>query len=129
SMEPGLMTGTVILVDESAETTSIPVCTAITFMPGTHKLPVTHRVVDRLYDAEGKLYYVTKGDNNEENDPGHVAPVNVTGTVRHDLDDVLTLPAVGSVPLGQWTGRATSLTGRIALFGPALVAFVLNEFA
>lgn len=129
SMEPGLMTGTVILVDKKVNTSNLSPGTAITFMPGEKKLPVTHRIVEVIYDKAGKQFYVTKGDNNEDNDPGHVAPVNVAGTVKHDLDDVLKLPLVGAVPLGQWIGWATSLTGRITLFAPAVLAFVLTELA
>ncbi|WP_457743080.1 signal peptidase I [Thermococcus sp.] len=52
---------------------------------------ITHRIVAIGYDQEGRLYFITKGDNRRYTDPWRVYPNQVIGKV------VLVIPHVGRV--------------------------------
>ncbi|WP_297535646.1 signal peptidase I [Thermococcus sp.] len=52
---------------------------------------ITHRIVAIGHDREGRLYFITKGDNRKYTDPWRVYPNQVIGEV------VLVIPHIGKV--------------------------------
>jgi len=52
---------------------------------------ITHRIVAIGHDREGRLYFITKGDNRKYTDPWRVYPNQVIGKV------VLVIPHIGKV--------------------------------
>jgi signal peptidase len=64
------------------------------------KLVKTHRVVD-VQTEDGTTYFETKGDNNEEADPGRVSEDQVVGTVQFVVPQVGRLIVFASSSLGM----------------------------
>lgn len=64
------------------------------------KLVKTHRVVD-VQTEDGTTYFETKGDNNEEADPGLVSANQVVGTVEFVVPQVGRLIVFASSSLGM----------------------------
>lgn len=97
SMEPRLSPGDVVLV-QPREGASLEPMDVITFVTedGTR---VTHRIVDKGTDAGGTSY-VTKGDANEDPDPGVLDSRNVVGQVHYSVPRVGYLIAWARTPLG-----------------------------
>lgn len=89
SMEPAIDVGDVIVVG-AANPGAIAVGDVITFTRGTDSIPTTHRVAEVVTDGDS-LAFRTKGDANEDVDPGLVPASAVVGTV------ILTIPLVGYV--------------------------------
>lgn len=108
SMEPVLSPGDVVIVDASAP---IRVGDVITYQTSAEAVPRTHRVVSVAEDG-----YETKGDANENADPGVVPAEAVIGRVT------LTIPLVGHVIL--WTNTPV---GYVSLIVVPLVLLALNE--
>lgn len=82
SMEPAIQTGGVVVVKPSA---SYAVGDVITFGEDTgSQIPTTHRVVSIGGDFTN-VFYVTKGDANEEQDPVQVPHSEVVGKVIFDV--------------------------------------------
>jgi len=77
SMEPALKVGGLI-VTKPEKIENIAAGDIITFQIGKQK--VTHRVADINPDKEGKIWFQTKGDANEEPDPNLVS--SNTGEMR-----------------------------------------------
>ena len=103
SMEPTIPVGSICLMNTRADRQVIQKGDVIAFTIGPNRSPVTHRVVEVTDDG-----YRTKGDANEEPDPWHIAPENVTGTV------------IGSVPyLGYAVAFLQSRNGILLLVGLA----------
>lgn len=78
SMEPYIMTGSlVVILPES----SYAVDDVITFKSRASRVPTTHRIVD-TYSENGRTWFITKGDANEEADTAAVAMGDVRGKVQ-----------------------------------------------
>jgi signal peptidase len=88
SMEPAIGVGSVVII---TETNAVAIDDVITFGEDTAtKIPITHRIVAEKIQ-NGETVYVTKGDANENTDPGVVAASDIIGEVW------LTIPYVGHV--------------------------------
>ena len=81
SMEPAITTGSLVLILPK-ETYDIG--DVITFKSATADVPTTHRITD-TYTENGRLWFITKGDANEEADTAAVARGDIIGTVRFDV--------------------------------------------
>lgn len=82
SMEPAIPTGSIVLV---APVESYEVGDVVTYHTGqAGSIPVTHRIVKKN-QGEQHLYYLTKGDANEDMDPSPVAHQRVMGKVTAHL--------------------------------------------
>lgn len=94
SMSPAIQTGDVIFVYETApaslETGDI---VAFDASPGDDDI-VTHRIID-VVENENGMGYVTKGDANENPDPGVVRPGQVIGTVQTPFGVPARVPMLG----------------------------------
>lgn len=104
SMEPTIKTGSVCFIDYGQKTPEKG--DIIAFTKGT--TDVTHRVVEVREDG-----YVTKGDNNDSNDPGIVYKSQVYGT------NVFWIPNVG-----YWIMALKTAKG-IGILATAVVAFII----
>lgn len=90
SMEPGIQTGSIIMVQPDSKSIQYKKGDVITFhKPGDSKMLITHRIVD-VQKGKRSIEYVTRGDNNQANDP---YPVPVSMVVGKYAD--LTVPYVG----------------------------------
>jgi signal peptidase len=88
SMEPSINTGAIVVVKPQE---SYTVGDVVTFGEDdkTH-VPTTHRIIaDRI--VEGTVRFTTKGDANEDQDPGEIALDDIIGKVVFDI------PALGYV--------------------------------
>ncbi len=77
SMEPSIMTGSLVVILPAS---SYGLNDVITFESKTADVPTTHRIVD-TYEENGRTWFITKGDANEEADTNAVAPESVIGKV------------------------------------------------
>ncbi|ETI68435.1 signal peptidase I SipW [Neobacillus vireti] len=75
SMEPGIKTGSIIVVKPTADTKRFKKNDVITFKEEENKL-ITHRIVEVIKDGETVMYR-TKGDNNKTEDMNPVLSENV----------------------------------------------------
>lgn len=88
SMEPAIHTGSIVLIKPSSDYRAGDV---ITFGEDSRtEIPTTHRIVSVRNDI-GSTFYTTKGDANEEADPGETHASKVIGKV------LLTVPYAGYV--------------------------------
>lgn len=88
SMEPTIMTGSIVVVKPSA---SYAVNDVITFGEDTKRqIPTTHRIIATNGDFKS-ISYTTKGDANEEQDPAPVSQSDIIGKV------VLAVPYAGYI--------------------------------
>jgi signal peptidase len=78
SMEPSIMTGSLVMVQPRA---AYQVGDVITFNSRSATVPTTHRIVDSYVEA-GQTMFITKGDANEEADAEPVARSEVKGLVQ-----------------------------------------------
>jgi signal peptidase len=88
SMEPAISAGDVVFV-APVEAAALATGDVITFDEGGD-VPITHRVVG-VSETEAGPVFETKGDANEDPDPGVVRPEQVVGQV------VFTIPYIGHV--------------------------------
>lgn len=89
SMEPTISAGDVVIVGDVAPEAVAP-GDVITFRREGESVPTTHRVVSVTSTTEG-IAFTTKGDANEEADPGPVTPDRLVGRVT------LVVPVIGYV--------------------------------
>lgn len=84
SMEPAIMTGAMIMVtpQETYEAGDV-----IMFSSRQTKVPTTHRI-EEVYEENGDLWYITKGDANEERDAEVIAHSKIMGSVLFDVPRV-----------------------------------------
>lgn len=112
SMEPALGVGGLVVI-KPAEAPGIKTGDVISFrLPGIDT-PICHRVID-IKEAEGELFFQTKGDANEEPDLDLVSVQDVTGKA------VFYAPYVGYLGHLAQFGRTP-----VALMGKRLPAAVL----
>ncbi|MFC7165995.1 signal peptidase I [Halospeciosus flavus] len=109
SMEPAISVGDVVLVSEVTDPAALAVGDVITFSRGGD-VPITHRITD-IVQTENGLVFETKGDANEDADPGTVASSQVIGLV------VFTIPFIGYVVefVGTTTGFLILVVAPFAL--------------
>lgn len=80
SMEPAISVGSIVIVRSAEE---YLVGDIITFQ-FPNEMPITHRIYD-LEEREDQLWFVTKGDANEEVDQRMVYERNIIGRVIFDI--------------------------------------------
>ncbi len=119
SMYPNLQNGDMVLF-RAVNTQSIPNGTIIVFvqsdtgvssLDGLLKPIIIHRVVGSFMQADGTVYYVTKGDNNNFNDPSAVKANHVLGVPAQIIPRAGFLLLFFSSPQGL-----VALIGFITLF-------------
>ncbi|MEZ4104378.1 MAG: signal peptidase I [Candidatus Paceibacterota bacterium] len=96
SMEPTIMTGAVVAIHEIE---SYKVGDIITFADKNAKIPTTHRIID-TENINGKSYFITKGDANEDRDAKPVPAGDVIGKVVFDIPYVGFMLDFARQPLG-----------------------------
>jgi len=70
--------GDLVIVQGVRYKDQIAIGDVITFhKPGNWGHVIIHRVIDKAY-AGDQLYFLTKGDNNQYPDPGHIWPISAT---------------------------------------------------
>jgi signal peptidase len=120
SMQPTMAPGDVIIVD-AVDVSAIEAGDIVTFETGSATV-TTHRVVETVAGSNGPALR-TKGDNNEEADPGLVSQSALVGRVMTVGSTPVVIPAIGHVirlartQIGQWL-----------LFYLPLTLLILNEF-
>lgn len=93
SMEPNIMVYDVIVDFRVEKENDLKVGDVITFYSesiDTGGYTVTHRIKE-IYEEEGTKYYVTKGDNNQDEDEGVITFDNIMGKVKY------VIPALGKI--------------------------------
>jgi len=113
SMEPAMSPGDAIIVREVGPE-EIEERDVITYQTDSDT-PTTHRVID-VVERDGSLTYQTKGDANEDADPGSVSPDQVIGEV------LFVIPLLGYV-----VRFVNTTVGFAALVVVPLVLFTLSE--
>ncbi|WP_459500901.1 signal peptidase I SipW [Bacillus sp. C1] len=88
SMEPTFLTGSIIAIEPTKDGSKYQKGDVITFKESENKI-VTHRIID-VKNANGKVMYETKGDNNNGPDLKPVLAENVIGKYGD-----ITVPYVG----------------------------------
>ncbi|KAA9150767.1 signal peptidase I [Microbacterium lushaniae] len=84
SMEPRLPPGTLVVI-RPTDPDEIRVGDVITYQIRSGEAAVvSHRVVSKTYE-NGELTFITKGDNNADNDPEPVQAVQIRGTLWYSL--------------------------------------------
>ncbi|MCC3378215.1 signal peptidase I SipW [Paenibacillus farraposensis] len=79
SMEPSILTGSIVAIKPGGDMTRFTAGDVITFRAGEKKL-ITHRIIEVTRNKlTGQLLYRTKGDNNDAADLEPVDPANITG--------------------------------------------------
>lgn len=120
SMEPTLPPGTMVVVRPTApEDIREGMVLTYQLRSGEPAL-VTHRVVDRVQQADGTYLWTTQGDNNPAPDVDAVREVQVRGTVWYAI------PYLGwasTALTGDWRAWAIPIAV-VALFGYALVMVI-----
>jgi len=113
SMEPSIMTGSVVMIRESV---SYQVGDVITFAEKNDSIPTTHRIVGTEM-VDGKEYFLTKGDANSDIDNVLVKYEHIIGKV------IVTLPFVGFI-----LDFARQPIGFAFLIGIPAFLIILDEF-
>ncbi|WP_049984806.1 signal peptidase I [Halobellus rufus] len=113
SMEPAMSPGDAIIVRE-ADRGEIEEREIITYRTDS-ETPTTHRVVD-VIERDGGVAYQTKGDANEDPDPGSIPHEQVLGEV------LFVIPFLGYV-----VRFANTTVGFVALVVAPLALFTLSE--
>ena len=90
SMVPTYPVGTVVITKkvEAGEIKAGDVISFYSSDPEIKGIPNTHRIVSIQKDKEGKIYYITKGDNNSEADKFPVYPKDLIGKVEGSIGSV-----------------------------------------
>lgn len=96
SMEPTLYKGDIIILESnpsSIEVGDIIVYHAVRL----NSALVVHRVIAKGKSSNGEDYYLTKGDNNQFQDPMEVYPNQVTSKVININNKPLIIPKLGYI--------------------------------
>ncbi len=96
SMEPTIMTGGIVLVNEAPAYKEGDV---VTFTSTDSSIPTTHRIVGTEV-VDGEKMFITKGDANEERDASLVAKGDILGKVAFSLPFVGFILDFARQPLG-----------------------------
>ncbi|RST72738.1 signal peptidase I [Siminovitchia acidinfaciens] len=108
SMEPGIKTGSIILIKNTDAGDQFAKGDVITFIT-EEKILVTHRIVEV---QDGGSHFITKGDNNNGPD---LEPVHVNNIVGKYTD--ITIPYVGYI----FKITESQLGGALLLFLPGIL--------
>ena len=120
SMAPGLPPGTLVVV-KPVEAEDLAIGDVITYqLESGESAVVTHRVVAKGFNGEGRMAFRTQGDANNTPDEGWVRPVQVKGQVWYS---VAYLGYVNNL----LTGRERQLGVYAAAAG--LIGYALLSFA
>lgn len=116
SMEPNIKTGSIILVKTNINLKEIKAGDVITFKaPDNPNMLISHRVIKIEKSKSKRLQFITKGDNNDANDPAVVMESNVMGVYKN-----LTVPNIG-----YFFGFLKSKTGAVVLLiAPGLLMII-----
>ena len=110
SMEPTIMTGDVII----AQTPQPPAINQIITFIDAEKRVITHRIIDT--DPNDSSSFITKGDNNNTEDPTSISADHIIGTYWF------------RVPLAGYLLQATRQgTGLVLLFSVPLLMIIASE--
>lgn len=115
SMEPGIMTGSIIAVKLAEDKTNFKVGDVITFME--EDILITHRITEVTKSADSILYR-TKGDNNNAEDMNPVLADNVVAQYTG-----FTVPYVG-----YFIDFAQSKNGALLLIIPGFLLLIYSAF-
>lgn len=96
SMEPAIPTGALVIIRPES---GYAVDDVITFESRYTKVPTTHRVVD-TYTEQGRTWFITKGDANEEADAAAVPQQQIIGRVLYDIPRVGYILDFARQPIG-----------------------------
>lgn len=105
SMEPTLPVGA-LLISEEVPISEVQVDDIVVFRSKQSDMlgaVITHRVIDKLENANGEIFLETKGDNNNYPDASYVEQKNIIGrVVFHTADGNFFSQMIGSLtsPLG-----------------------------
>lgn len=102
SMEPNIKVYDVILDTRVKDEKSLRIGDVITFYSDvidTGGYTITHRIVD-IYEENGKTYFITKGDNNDDIDDGVTTFESIVGKVNYVIPQVGKLQFLISSNLG-----------------------------
>lgn len=90
SMEPGIKTGSIIVVKPTEDKEKFKKGDVITFMDEQQRV-ITHRITE-VINSDGKILYRTKGDNNNAEDQNPVPSDNVLAEYTG-----VTIPYIGYI--------------------------------
>ena len=97
SMEPEIHTGSIVIIKPEA---SYAVGDVITYGEDTKRsAPTTHRILNSRV-LEGKTYFTTKGDANEDPDMGEITQDKIIGKVLFDVPYLGFIIDFAKKPLG-----------------------------
>ncbi|MCD6525105.1 MAG: signal peptidase I [Thermococcus sp.] len=120
SMEPHINPGDLVIVRPVEEVSPGDVVLYRLELQGT-EYRIIHRIVEVRTDENGRIYYVTKGDNREYTDPWRVYPSQIIGK------PLLVIPYVGRLYYYLPLGVTALILALIALVGYELVKTLLDE--
>lgn len=116
SMEPGIQTGSIIVVKPAVEKNEFQEGDVITFMQDENIL-ITHRITEVVKNGDSVLYR-TKGDNNKAEDMMPVLPDNVVAEYTGH-----TVPYVG-----YFINFSQSKNGAFLLLIPGLLLLIYSGY-
>ena len=116
SMEPGILTGSIIAVKPAEDKTNFKKGDVITFQEEENIL-ITHRITEVVKSGDSVLYR-TKGDNNNAEDMNPVMAENVVAQYTG-----FTMPYVG-----YFNNFASSKNGAFLLIIPGLLLLLYSAF-
>ncbi|TFG10338.1 signal peptidase I [Candidatus Thorarchaeota archaeon] len=121
SMVPAINVGDLLVLQGRTEE-GIQVGDIIVYQDDWNPNPIVHRVVE-IEEIEGVSYYYTRGDANDQRDPGNRTIDEIVGEV------VLIIPQIGHVSL--WLKEPAGQVAVVVIFILILVIpeFVCNEEA
>jgi signal peptidase I len=120
SMEPGIQTGSIIVVRpvQAAQSGMMNVGDVITFKsPDDPQVIITHRIME-IQKNGSEAAYITKGDNNDIADP---KPVNQSNIIA--VYDNLTVPFLGY--FFTWVKSKAGIIATMIVPGAALMLYAM----
>lgn len=110
SMEPVFARGDVVVIEKTnffglseLNTSDLKVGDIIIYDATWFPEPVIHRIISKQTSPDGKLYYITKGDNNPTQDPVPVYPEQIQSKVisfgQNPGETPFIIPKIGYITL------------------------------
>lgn len=110
SMEPVFARGDVVVIEKTnffglseLNTSDLKVGDIIIYDATWFPEPVIHRIISKQTSPDGKLYYITKGDNNPSQDPAAVYPEQIRAKVisfgQNPGETPFIIPKIGYITL------------------------------
>jgi signal peptidase len=118
SMEPAFQPGDMIVVAGVKQPDDLKVGDIVTYLPkpGSPEL-ITHRIIGKGFDSDGRAQFTTQGDNNDAPDPT-VAAQQIRGKYLFHI------PYLGWI--ANWAGNHVAWA--VSLFALALIAWGVWAF-